>query len=480
MAETVLERQETRLLLGGEWRETAETLGVRSPYDGSLVAAVSLAGEAEIDEALDRAVEAFEVTRSMPAHRRAGILRDIARGLEENKEDFARTLSLEAGKPIRDARIEVERDVQTFAVAAEEAKRIAAEVVPMDWAPLGENRFGLLQRFPIGPILGITPFNFPLNLVGHKVAPAIASGNPILIKPASATPLSALKLAGLAVEAGLPQGALSVLPCSGRTIEKFVADDRVKMVTFTGSMAVGWRLKQLAWKKKVTLELGGNAGVILHEDADLDFAIGRILAGGFSFAGQSCISVQRIYVHEPIWDQVVGTLVSKVQALRLGDPLDEDTDLGPMIEEGAAVRAEEWVREAVDGGAELLTGGRRHGPMLEGTVLTRVQPQMKVCEREVFAPLVGLFPYRDFEDAVAAVNDSEYGLQAGVFTRDVRRIWHAYRHLEVGGVMVNDVSAFRIDHMPYGGVKESGFGREGLRYTIEEMTEPRLMVLNLR
>jgi glyceraldehyde-3-phosphate dehydrogenase (NADP+) len=368
----------------------------------------------------------------------------------------------------------------TFAVAAEEAKRVGAEVVPMDWAPSGEDRVAINRRFPIGLVLGISPFNFPLNLVAHKLAPAIASGNPIVLKPASQTPTPALQLAYLILEAGWPAEALSIVTADSATFEPALTDPRVRKITFTGSMDVGWRIKQLAWRKKVTLELGGNAGVIVAEDADIDHAVARIVAGGFSFSGQSCISVQRVYVQRGIWDSFVEKLLARVESLEMGNPLDERTDIGPMIDGGAADRVMAWLDEAFAGGATALLRGRREGNTFSPFVLTDVKPDMKVCAREVFAPVINLFPYDDFGDAVRAVDDSVYGLQAGLFTRDIRRIFEAYDGIEVGGLMVNEVPAWRIDHMPYGGVKESGWGREGLRYAIEEMTEPRLLVMGVR
>jgi glyceraldehyde-3-phosphate dehydrogenase (NADP+) len=374
----------------------------------------------------------------------------------------------------------VDRATLTFAVAAEEAKRVGAEVVPMDWAASGENRVAINRRFPIGVVLGISPFNFPLNLVAHKVAPAIASGNPIVLKPASQTPTSALQLARFVIDAGWPADAISIVPADSAAIEPFVTDDRVKKITFTGSAAVGWRLKELGWRKRVTLELGGNAGVIVHDDADLEHAAARIAAGGFGFSGQSCISVQRVYVHRSVEARLTELVLDKARAMRTGDPLDEATDIGPMIAADAVDRYEAWLDEAIAGGATALLRGERKGNAVLPTVLVGADPAMKVCAREVFAPLVNIFPYDRFEDAVARVDDSIYGLQAGVFTRDIVRIWQAYEGIEVGGLMVNEVPSWRIDNMPYGGVKESGWGREGLRYAIEEMTEPRLLVMHLR
>jgi glyceraldehyde-3-phosphate dehydrogenase (NADP+) len=386
----------------------------------------------------------------------------------------------EAGKPITDARREVARAVQTFTIAAEEAKRIPGEVIPLDWTPGMDSHLGILRRVPIGPVLGITPFNFPLNLVAHKVAPALAAGNPILIKPAPQTPLTALLLAEVGLEAGVPPGGLNVLPCDNRVAERLVVDPRFKLLSFTGSAAVGWMLKAKCGKKKVVLELGGNAGVIVEQDADLDFAAQRCASGGFGYAGQTCISVQRIFVHHSVVDLFTTKLLLQVARLKGGDPNDESTVVGPLIDQHAAHRVEEWIGEAVAQGARVLLGGKRMGSVVEATVLTNVTPTMKVSCREVFGPVVTVTPYRQFDEALEAMNRSEYGLQAGVFTQDVNKVFYAFRHLEVGAVLVNEIPTFRAEHMPYGGVKDSGLGREGLRISIEEMTEPRFLVLNIR
>jgi len=466
--------------VAGRWQTTAERLTVRSPYDGSIVAEVSKASPVDIEAAVAAAHAAFARTRRIPAYERSRILAEVSHSIAVEREHLARTLTLETGKPIRDARVEVDRATLTFAIAAEEAKRVGAEMIPMDWAASGENRVAVNRRFPIGVVLGIAPFNYPLNLVAHKVAPAIASGNPIVVKPASQTPTSALQLARFAIDAGWPAEALAVVPSESGQFEPFVTDERVKKITFTGSAAVGWRLKELGWRKKVTLELGGNAGVIVHDDADLEFAAARVAAGGFGFSGQSCISVQRVYVQRSVEERFTELVLAKARALRTGDPLDEATDIGPMIAPDAVDRYEAWLDEAIGGGAKALLRGERAGNAVGPTVLVDADPAMNVCAKEVFAPLINIFPYDDFGDAVARVDESIYGLQAGVFTRDIVRIWQAYEGIEVGGLMVNEVPSWRIDHMPYGGVKESGWGREGLRYAIEEMTEPRLLVIQLR
>ncbi len=466
-------------IVGGERRTSAEKVEIRNPYNQEVIAVVSYASARDAEEAIARAASAFETTRQLPSYRRAEVLRRVANELTARKEELAELITLEAGKPIRDARIEVARAVQTFTVAAEEAKRLGGELLPLDWLAGSENRWAVVRRFPIGPILGITPFNFPLNLVAHKVAPALASGNPIIIKPAPQTPLSALRLGEIVCEAGWPEGGLSVLPCSNDVAGQMLADERIKKLTFTGSAQVGWMLKAQAPKKKVTLELGGNAAVIVHEDADLDWAAKRCVQGGFAYAGQTCISVQRIYVHEAVYEPFLERVLEGVRNLIVGDPRDERTDVGPMISVAAAERAETWIREAVQSGAKVLIGGERSGAFLMPTVLTDVTPEMKVSCEEVFAPVVIVSRYADFDEAIGQVNASRYGLQAGVFTRDVNRIFHAYQAIDVGGLIINDVPTYRADHMPYGGVKDSGFGREGVRSAIEEMTELRVLVLNL-
>jgi glyceraldehyde-3-phosphate dehydrogenase (NADP+) len=466
-------------LIGNQWRQSATTTTIRNPYNGKPVADVCLAGKAEADEAAARAVGAFPAMRRLPAHARAAALLQIAGRLSERQDEIARTMTAESGKPITDARREIGRAVQTFTVAAEEAGRIGGDVIPLDAAPGMDRHLGLLRRVPLGPVLGITPFNFPLNLVAHKMAPCFAAGNPMVLKPAPQTPLTSLLLAGIVLETGLPPGALSVVPCENAVAEQMVTDERFKAVSFTGSAAVGWMLKAKSGKKRVLLELGGNAGVIVEPDADVDLAAARCAAGGYAYSGQTCISVQRIFVHESVHDRFVGQLVARVQSLKAGDPAEEATVIGPLIDEAAAKRVEQWIQEAAAQGARVLTGGKRAGSVVEATVLADVTPAMKVSCREVFGPVVTVSRYTDFSAALASLNDSDYGLQAGVFTRDVDRIFLAYRELEVGAVLANEIPTFRAEHMPYGGVKDSGFGREGVRYAIEEMTELKLLVLNL-
>lgn len=466
--------------LAGEWRTSSDVIAVRNKFDGRVVAEVSRASRNEVLEAIGQATEAFQATRMLPAYRRSEVLANIAGAIQSRRDELAQLLATEAGKPIRTARQEIDRTILTYTVGSEEAKRIHGEMLNMDVAPVGEGRVGLIKRFPIGPVGAITPFNFPMNLVAHKVAPALAAGCPIIVRPASSTPLCALALAEIVHESGYPKGAFSVLPCSTDAAEPLIIDERIKLLTFTGSPAVGWPMKSKAGRKRVTLELGGNAGVIVHSDADLAFATTRIVAGAFGYAGQSCISVQRVYVQRSIFQQFVDLFVPKVKALVIGDPLDEKTDVGPMIDEGSAKNIESWVQEAVSGGAKVLVGGTRKGSVMMPTVLTDVTSDMKVCAQEVFAPVMTLVPYDDFADAVRLVDYGDFGLQCGVFTRDIKNIWHAYEHIEVGGVIVNDISSYRVDHMPYGGVKQSGFGREGVRFALEEMTEMKLLVMNMQ
>jgi acyl-CoA reductase-like NAD-dependent aldehyde dehydrogenase len=465
-------------LVAGKRVETGDTAAVRSPYDDSAVAVIHRAGPKEIEAAIAAAAEAFETTRRFASHERAAMLERISGLIAERRDDLARAIALEAGKPLKVAKVEADRAVFTFKVAAEESKRIYGEIVPLDWIPGTDGRIAHVRRVPLGPIAGITPFNFPLNLVAHKVAPALAAGNPIVVRPASQTPVAALMLGDIVVEAGWPEGGISVVPSSTDAAAPLVEDDRIKLLTFTGSPAVGWALRQRAGRKRVTLELGGNAPVIVHADANARYAAERIAWGGFVQSGQTCISVQRVYVHSSLYDEFAADLVRRVEQLVVGDPADESTDVGPLIDDGAAERVETWVEEAVAGGAKVLTGGKREGRMWQPTVLAEAQEQMQISCEEAFAPLVVLYRYDDVSQAIDAATSSKFGLQAGLFTRDLGVIDEAFDRLETGGLMVNDVSTFRVDHMPYGGVKDSGAGREGLRYAIEEMTELKLLTFN--
>lgn len=471
---------ELPIVLAGRPVRSAQEMLVTCPYDDAPVGRTWQAGPAELEEATVAAVAAAGAMRDLPAFRRAEILRQVAARLRAERDEVGRVLAGEVGKAIRDALTEVDRAVMTFEIAAEEARRLGGEVIPLDLAPHGVGRLALTRRFPVGPVAAISPFNFPLNLSAHKLAPAIAAGNPVVLKPATKTPLSALRLGHYLAEAGVPEGAVSVLPLPRAHGDRMVTDDRFKVLTFTGSAAVGWDLKARAGKKRVILELGGNAGVIVDETADLEAAAERVSVGGFALAGQSCISVQRVFVHETVFDRFAAALVARVERLRVGDPLDPQTQVGPMIDRGEVARIEAWVAEAVAAGGRVLTGGRRLSPpsLYAPTVLADVPERARVCAEEVFAPLVVLARFRTFDEAVAAVNRSVFGLQAGVFTRDLERALAAFDRIETGGVIVNDVPTWRIDHMPYGGVKDSGLGREGPRYAIEEMTELKLLVIN--
>lgn len=465
--------------LAGTWARAGRPVPVTNPFDGSTVAETWLAGEAEVERATAAAVEAAPVMRHLPAYERAAILARVSAILTRRRDEIGRALAGEAGKPIRDALTEVDRAAMTFHVASEEARRLGGEVIPLDLAAHGQGRIAIVRRYPLGPVAAISPFNFPLNLSAHKLAPAVAAGNPIVLKPATKTPLSALFLASALDEAGLPKGGASVLPMSRELGDRLVTDDRFKLLTFTGSSTVGWAMKARAGRKRVILELGGNAGVVIDETADVAWAVKRVVTGGFAYAGQSCISVQRVFVHDAVYDAFAAQLAERVSALKVGDPLDPATDVGPMIDTGEVDRIEAWVQEAVADGARVLAGGRRvSASTYAPTVLEGAPEAAKVCAQEVFAPLVALYRFRDFDEALAAVNRSRYGLQAGVFTTDLLRTLKAWDVIETGGVIVNDVPTWRIDHMPYGGVKDSGIGREGPRYTIEEMTEPKLLVIN--
>ena len=466
------------IFLAGRWVESPDILTVENPADPSTPAGATYnATNAQYEEAVEAAVAAFEVTRVLPAYERGRILREISAGVRARREELGRLIALESGKPIRDALIEVDRATLTFRLGAEEAERMTGEVIPLDLLPSSRDRVGITRRFPIGPIAGISPFNFPLNLAAHKVAPALATGNPIVLKPPSKDPLTMLAIAEIIEAAGAPAGSVSILPMTRELGDRMVADPRFKLLTFTGSPSVGWRMKERAGKKRVVLELGGNAGVIVDKTADLDWAVRRCLVGGFAYAGQVCISVQRAFIHEDVWDAFMAAFVEGARGLKVGDPLDPGTDLGPMVDANAASRTQRWVDEAVALGGKVLVGGKANGTFFPPTVLTDVPTTAQVCSNEAFAPLVVAFPFHDLDEAIAKVNDSMFGLQTGVFTNDLAGAWRAFGELEVGGVIINDVPTYRIDNMPYGGVKDSGLGREGLRYAMDDMTEIRIMVL---
>jgi glyceraldehyde-3-phosphate dehydrogenase (NADP+) len=473
-----------KMWIGGAWRDGAQTQEIRNPYNGEVVTQFPIADEPDVEDALAAATQAFPAMRAVPTYRRAELLLRLAESLRARREEFARSIVLEAGKPITDARFEIDRAINVLTLSGEEAKRIEGEVMPLDLMPTSVGRLGLTRRFPLGPIVGISPYNFPLNLGMHKVGPALASGNTVLWKPSLLTPGAAFLFAGmfadLAERCGVPPAALSVVTPPDALAERLVTDARTRMLSFTGSAKVGWMLRSKAGNKRVTLELGGNAAALIAADADLDYAVQRCVAGGYGYAGQTCISVQRILVESRIYDAFMARFVPAVRALRVGDPMDESMQMGPMVSEKEASRVEQWIREAADGGAEIVTGGTRRGLLFAPAILTHVKPEMKVSCAEAFGPLVTVAPFSSWEEALAVVNDSPYGLQAGIFTSDLNRAFQAFRTLEVGGLIVNDVPGYRMDSMPYGGVKESGLGREGVRYAIEDMTEIRLMALNLR
>jgi acyl-CoA reductase-like NAD-dependent aldehyde dehydrogenase len=440
-------------------------------------ARVARADASTVDAAITAAANAFAQTRRMPGFQRRAVLEHVGKRAAERQEELARALCIEAGKPIRDARGEVGRLIDTFRVAAEECTRLTGKYLPLDISQRAEGYEGIWRRFPVGPCAFITPFNFPLNLVAHKVAPSIAVGCPFVLKPASATPMGALMIGEILAETDLPQGAFSILPCSPPTADALITDERIKLLSFTGSADVGWTLKARAGKKKVCLELGGNAACIVDQGVDLERAADRLIFGAFYQSGQSCISVQRILAHDTLYEQLVEALRAKAMKLPMGNPLLEDTFLGPLITEQDAQRIEQWVNEAVAGGAKLICGGRRRGAFYEATLLENVVGHMKLSCQEVFGPVAVIQRFVDFKDAVRIANDTAFGLQAGVFTNNLDHAFHAFNELEVGGVIINDVPSFRVDNMPYGGVKESGLGREGVRFAMEEMTEMKLLVL---
>jgi acyl-CoA reductase-like NAD-dependent aldehyde dehydrogenase len=452
-------------------------LVVGAPFDGAAIARVPRPSPADVEAAVANAVLVFEKTRALPTYVRVGILRRVAAALEARRDELGAVVAREAGKPVKAARTEVERASATFSAAAAALEAMKGEMLPLDVNAGSLGRWGVVRRVPLGPVLAITPFNFPLNLTAHKVAPAIAVGAPVVQKPASQTPLSALALQAIVREAGWPAEAYAVLAISGRDAERLVTDPRLPVVSFTGSGAVGWRLREIAPRKRVSLELGGNAAAVVHSDADLDDAASRVASGAFGYAGQSCISVQRALVQKDVFELFREKLLARTAALAAGDPLDEKTDVGPMIAPEEAARVAAWIEEAVAGGARVLAGGTRTGSVVLPTILAGTSRDMKVEAQEVFAPVVTLTPYDTWDEALARVNDSKYGLQAGIFTKDFARIQQAWDVLEVGAVLVNDVPTWRADRMPYGGVKESGIGREGPAYAMEEFTEPRLLVL---
>ncbi|HRY32520.1 MAG TPA: aldehyde dehydrogenase family protein [Bacteroidales bacterium] len=464
--------------IAGEFRDTGEYLEIRNAFSGEAFALASLGGEREYEEAVVWGKGLERQARDLPSYVKYEAMMQIAVQLQSERKDFATVLAMEACKPLKLALGEVDRASACFRIAAEESKRLPAEYLRIDWTPAGKDKEGLVKYFPLGLVAGISPFNFPLNLACHKIAPAIAAGCPIILKPSGSTPLSTLKLARLIDQTALPKGMVSVIPFNRVIGNRLVSDDRIRLLTFTGSPPVGWKMKRESGRKRVVLELGGNAGLIVTATADLSLAVSKAVGGAFAYAGQVCIHTQRIFIQESIFERFTQMFVEKTKELKQGDPMDPVTDISAMINEENALRVEAWIREAVADGAQVLTGGGRNGAFMEPTVITQTRPEMKVCKLEVFGPVVVLEPYHDFTEALDMVNEGSYGLQAGVFTNDISEMNLAFKELEVGGVMINEVPTFRVDHMPYGGVKHSGFGREGIKYSILDMMEPRLLVKN--
>ncbi|HEU4588767.1 MAG TPA: aldehyde dehydrogenase family protein [Gemmatimonadales bacterium] len=453
---------------------------VTAPWDGEPLAQLAVGTADDLEAAIAAAQQAFRELRAWPRHRRHALLDRIARAVTADRELLAHLISADSGKPISQALAEVDRAALTFAFAADEARRFGGEYVPMDVDPRTAGMSGLVERFPIGPISAISPFNFPLNLIAHKVAPALAVGSAVVLKPPPQAPLTAFRLGELLAECGVPAGGYNVVHLPVPIAERLATDPRFGLLTFTGSAKVGWHLKGVAGRKKVTLELGGNAAAIVHEDApDLDWVAERLATGAFAYAGQVCIKVQRVLVHRAVYRRFVRRFVEATEALKVGDPADPKTVVGPMIDDGAAERVESWIREAESAGARMLLRGRRRGRLLRPTIIENPARELKVECEEVFGPVATVREYASWPRALAMVNESPYGLQAGVFTQNTKRAFEAFRQLDVGGVIVNDFPTLRVDHYPYGGVKSSGFGREGVRYAMEDMSEPRMLVLNL-
>lgn len=463
----------------GKFIETSSILEVENPYTGEIFAQTFLADENILEESILAALSVKEQMKTMPSYRKYDILRYVSDELMKNQKYLAEILAQESGKPMRYATGEIVRSAQTLLIAAEEAKRLPKEYFSLDWTPAGKGKEALVKHFPLGLIGAIAPFNFPLNLAMHKVAPAIASGNTVILKPARSTPLSVLEFAKIIDQTDLPKGALSVLPTDRKTGNLIVSDSRFDMLSFTGSPEVGWEMKRNAGRKKIALELGGNAGVIVSDKADINLAVQKCIVGAYAYSGQVCIHVQRIYVQQNIFDEFASKFIEGTKKLIKGNPMDNSTEVSVMIDKENALRVESWVNDAVNEGARVLFGGKRQGNYYEPTIITDTKPAMNVCALEIFGPVVTLEKFQNFEDAVSQINNSQYGLQAGVFSDSTKEINFAFENIEVGGVISNDIPTFRVDNMPYGGVKNSGFGREGVKYTIHEMTEARLLVKDI-
>jgi len=465
-----------KIYCAGKFIETSKALKVNNPFTGKVFASTFQAGEKELEEAINTALGLQRTLREIPSYKKFEILKYISETIKSKRERLAIVLASESGKPYRYAMAEIDRASQTFLNAAEECKRLPKEYMSLDWTPAGENKEGIVKYFPIGLVAGIAPFNFPMNLAVHKIAPAIASGCPIILKPASSTPISTLELARILDETDLPKGAVSILPMSREDGNQLVTDERVKLLSFTGSPLVGWKMKRDAGDKKVILELGGNAAVIVADSADLDNAVKKSLVSGFAYSGQICIHAQRFFVHENLFADFTERMVNGAKKLKYGDPIDPETEISIMIDQANADRVEEWVNEAIQKGAQVLLGGNKNNIFYPVTILTNTNNKMKVCSEEVFGPVITIEKFSNFSQAVDMVNDSAFGLQAGVFTNNFHEIDYAFNNLEVGGVILNDVPSFRVDHMPYGGVKNSGLGREGVKYSIIDMMESRILV----
>ncbi|MCX7832724.1 MAG: aldehyde dehydrogenase family protein [Ignavibacteria bacterium] len=472
-----------KYLIGNQFYSSDYIVEVKNPYSNEVVKKYYKTPINEINTSLDYLNEVYEKFKRIPIYQRAQLIERITSKLQERKEELSYLLTLETGKPIKLSRIELERAIFTFKCGAEEAKRIQGEIIDLDQLPGSEGKKGYIKRFPIGIVLAITPWNFPVNLVVHKISPALASGNVVLLKPASASLGCGLEIGRIIKEVcdemKLGFTPVNVVVCSGSEIESFASDERVKMVSFTGSPLVGWNLKKKISTQRISLELGGNAGVIVDESADLKLAVSKIIMGGFAHAGQSCISVQRVYVHEKIFEKFKNLIFEDSKKIKFGNPFEEDTIVGPMINETEAKRVEDWIKEALDSGGKIFLGGNRKGALLEPTIMLDVPKNCSVNCKEVFAPLITLQEFSDFKDAISQVNDSDYGLQAGVFTNNFANVMYAFENIETGGIVINDVSTYRMDSMPYGGVKRSGIGREGVKYAIEEMTERKILVVQI-
>ncbi len=465
-----------KIYCGGEFIEGEKVLEIDNPYTNEVFAQTYYASSVNLETAITKAQEIQSKLKNLPSYKKYEALKYISDTLKERIDYFAEILALESGKPLIYAKGEIMRSVQTFLIAAEECKRLPGEVMSLDWTPAGEGKHGVIRYFPVGLVAGIAPFNFPMNLAVHKIAPAIAAGCPIILKPSTNTPLSTLALAEIIDQTDLPKGSVSIIPMDRKTGNQLVTDDRFKLLSFTGSPHVGWMMKADAGRKKVVLELGGNAGMIITKTADISLAVKKAVIGGFAYSGQVCIHAQRIYVAKEIFGEFSTLFAQEVNKLKLGDPMDKDTQISSMIDEANAIRIEDWVNEAIDDGAKIICGGKREGTYYQPTILIDTKPKMKVCALEVFGPVVTLEPFNDFEEAVDQVNNSEFGLQAGVFTNDINEMDYAFNELEVGGVIINDSPIFRVDHMPYGGIKDSGLGREGLKYAIMDMLEAKILV----